>query len=1099
MMQKLSIETLNEERLKKSVNQNIYEQGQKIFHAGRVQVVEVKDDIAQCIVQDRHPYRVSLKVAKNYLYLKCDCRYAFQGSVCEHDIAACLAIREVIQQRLPPTWRNQINKIVDSAETVQRKKTNSRYLLFFSLQEGYTYGYPSWKIIPFQLPNSVLAKFQDGFPKELDEAEIFNWFQTRPQISANLRTPYQLLKPEGCLNLPPESVLLANIILERARGAQYYINNNPLDEYLTLIADSPTPLYLGAPGDPPIVRLTVISQPGDLSIRMNRHRLGFQIQAQISIPERSCVLNIDRDTKFTILPGTQNWIRFNEALLKIQDNYQLELIQSFIETPEVIIPEKDETLFRNRYFLPLAEKFILDGDLIDHSYVETDPLNRIYLSEGESSIQAELRFKYGEYEVSYDAHYPEETIQQQPDTWTLRHIRRQPDKEQAAMGDLSSSEYGLKRTPNSPKPGLLSLRARIHPVDFLLNSVPRLIANNYEVFGEEQLTTARINRNQPTIAFQVSSGIDWFDVKTIVNYGDLEVSLKDLRRALRKKEHFIKLSDGSLGAIPNEWVEHYHHLFSLGNETEGGIRLSRHHISLLEQALEHSENVEIDSVYSVYRQRLHDFSGIKQHELPDNFTGELRPYQKAGFDWLHFLHQFDFGGCLADDMGLGKTVQVLVFLQSLKGHQAKMILQDPGQPPHPEIQECKGTNLIVVPKSLVVNWQREAARFTPNLQVLEYFNSNRSKDLSIFDDYDLVITTYGVMLRDITALRKYPFHYTILDESQVIKNPLSQTARAARLLKGCHRLVITGTPVENSSLELWSQFDFLNPGLLGNLEYFKTEFIMPIEKKGDTKTAQSLRRLVYPFILRRTKDQVAPELPPRTERILYCDMEPAQRKLYNRTRDYYRGMILGMLDNGNINTARFRILEGLLRLRQVCNHPRLIDDKFRGESAKFSLLLETIDTLRAENHKALIFSQFVQMLRILRQPMDDNHIPYLYLDGHTRNRMELVDTYQADPAIPFFLISLKAGGQGLNLTAADYVIHIDPWWNPAVEIQASDRTHRIGQEKPVFIYKLITRDSVEEKILLLQDRKRQLVDQLITTERSFFKSLTQEDVKLLFS
>jgi non-specific serine/threonine protein kinase len=283
------------------------------------------------------------------------------------------------------------------------------------------------------------------------------------------------------------------------------------------------------------------------------------------------------------------------------------------------------------------------------------------------------------------------------------------------------------------------------------------------------------------------------------------------------------------------------------------------------------------------------------------------------------------------------------------------------------------------------------------------------------------------------------------------------------------------------------------------LEYFKTEFILPIEKKGDAETAQTLRRLVYPFILRRTKDQVAPELPPRTERILYCDMEPAQRKLYNRTRDYYRGMILGMLDNGNFNNARFRILEGLLRLRQISNHPRLVDDKFRGESAKFSLLLDTIDTLRAENHKALIFSQFVQMLRILRQPMDENHIPYLYLDGHTRNRMELVDAYQADPAIPFFLISLKAGGQGLNLTAADYVIHIDPWWNPAVEIQASDRTHRIGQEKPVFIYKLITRDSVEEKILQLQERKRLLVDQLITTEVSFFKSLTPEDVKLLFT
>jgi uncharacterized protein (UPF0179 family) len=416
-MQKLSIETLKEERLKKSVDQNIYEQGQKLFHAGHVQVIEVKDDLAQCIVQDRHPYRVSIKVAKNYLYLKCDCRYAFQGSVCEHDIAACLAIREVLQQRMPPTWRNQINKIVDSAETTQRKKTISQYLLFFSLQEGYTYGYSSWKIIPFQLPSSVLVKHTDNFPTEPDEVELFNWFRARPQLSVHLRTPYQLLKPEGCLNLPPESVLLANIILERARSSQYYSNNNPLDEYLTLIADSPTPLYLGAPGDPLIERLAVISQQSDLTILMNRHRLGFQIQAQISIPARSYVSRIDRDTRFTILHGTQNWIRINEILLKIQDSSQLELIQSFIETPEVIIPEKDENLFRSRYFLPLAEKFILDGDLIDHSYVETDPLYRVYLTEGESTIQAELRFAYGDNEVSYDANYPEETIQKLTDTW----------------------------------------------------------------------------------------------------------------------------------------------------------------------------------------------------------------------------------------------------------------------------------------------------------------------------------------------------------------------------------------------------------------------------------------------------------------------------------------------------------------------------------------------------------------------------------------------------------------------------------------------------------------------------------------------------------
>jgi non-specific serine/threonine protein kinase len=355
------------------------------------------------------------------------------------------------------------------------------------------------------------------------------------------------------------------------------------------------------------------------------------------------------------------------------------------------------------------------------------------------------------------------------------------------------------------------------------------------------------------------------------------------------------------------------------------------------------------------------------------------------------------------------------------------------------------------------------------------------------------------MRQDIEVLREYKFHYVVLDESQAIKNPLTKTSKAARLLNSDHRLVLTGTPVENSTFELWSQFAFLNPGLLGNLEYFKKEFGNPIEKQGDEYASQFLRKMVYPFILRRTKGQVAPELPPRTERIVYSDMEPAQRKFYNKTRDYYRGMLLGVIETEGMQHARMKVLEGLLRLRQICNHPKLVNEDFRGSSSKFNLLLDTLETLQGEGHKALVFSQFVSMLKIVREEMDAAKIPYVYLDGRTRKRQERVDQFQSDPDIPFFLISLKAGGVGLNLTAADYVIHIDPWWNPAVEMQATDRTHRIGQDKPVFVYKLIARNSVEEKILQLQEKKKNLVDQLITTERSFFKSISAEDVEVLFS
>ena len=450
--------------------------------------------------------------------------------------------------------------------------------------------------------------------------------------------------------------------------------------------------------------------------------------------------------------------------------------------------------------------------------------------------------------------------------------------------------------------------------------------------------------------------------------------------------------------------------------------------------------------------------------------------------WVYDLEVEQHHNFVANNMLCHNTIITLAFLESL----------------YAETPEARAT-LVVMPRSLLFNWQREAAKFTPELNVYVQADQGRASDPSEFDSYDLVLTTYGTMLRDIELLRKYQFNYVILDESQAIKNPLAETSKAARLLRGDHRLVLTGTPVENSTLELWSQFAFLNPGLLGNIEYFRQEFANPIERQQNGETAQFLRKMVYPFILRRTKDQVAADLPPRSEEVLTCEMEPPQRKLYNKQRDYYRALLLGLIENDGMNDARMKILEGLLRLRQICNHPRLVDPKFKGTSGKFELLLETLETLQAEGHRALVFSQFVQMLTIVREALDARGIPYCYLDGQTRDRERVVDRFQNDDTVSFFLISLKAGGVGLNLTAADYVIHIDPWWNPAVEMQATDRTHRIGQDKPVFVYKLIAQDSVEEKILQLQEHKRALVEQVIGAEGGVFKSLTREDIEVLFS
>jgi non-specific serine/threonine protein kinase len=431
-------------------------------------------------------------------------------------------------------------------------------------------------------------------------------------------------------------------------------------------------------------------------------------------------------------------------------------------------------------------------------------------------------------------------------------------------------------------------------------------------------------------------------------------------------------------------------------------------------------------------------------------------------------------------MGLGKTVQTL-----------SLILD--------QIKKGYYPNLIVTPTSVLFNWQREIEKFTPTISYLLHYGSSRSRDIRILRKTPLIITTYGHLRRDISFLKNCEFNYVILDESQNIKNPHSETAQAARMMVSKYRLTLTGTPIENNTMELWSQFSFLNPGLLGGQVFFKDHFMKPIEKEQNVQAAATLKKLIFPFILRRTKEEVVQELPPKVEHIFYSPMHEEQSAIYTRIRDAYRNQIISEIESKGLNKSRMRVLEGLTKLRQVACHPYLVDRSYQAESGKFEALKLMLEEIISEDHKVLVFSQFVKMLSIIRNFLDDEMIEYTYLDGTTKDRESEVGKFQNDENISIFLISLKAGGVGLNLTAADYVIHFDPWWNPAVEMQASDRAHRIGQHKKVFAYKLIAKDSVEEKILQLQQQKKILVDQIITTESNIFKKLSKEDIVDLFS
>ncbi|MFN9040340.1 MAG: DEAD/DEAH box helicase, partial [Planctomyces sp.] len=568
---------------------------------------------------------------------------------------------------------------------------------------------------------------------------------------------------------------------------------------------------------------------------------------------------------------------------------------------------------------------------------------------------------------------------------------------------------------------------------------------------------------------------------TEVDFEGRSVSFPELLRALERGDSTVRLDDGSLGILPEEWLEQIGMISGLGTTTEDGLRFSTSQAALLDALLASQESVEIDAGFERMRERFRNFSGLEQVEVPATFVGQLRGYQREGLSWLKFLGDFNFGGCLADDMGLGKTVQFLAMLLRR--------LEDVKSPP---------PSLVVVPRSLMFNWSSECGRFAPGLRVMEYTGLERANSRADFSRHHLILTTYGTVRRDIAVLKDIDFDYVVLDEAQTIKNPSSQIARASRLLKANFRLALSGTPIENNAGDLWSIFEFLNPGMLGRSTAFRTHIADPDSRESREMVAKGLR----PFILRRTKKQVAAELPDRLEETIVCDMEPEQRRLYDELRLHYRDSLLGLVQEQGIAKTRMHVLEALLRLRQAACHPALLKRGDESEPyAKLDVLVPHLQELISEGHKALVFSQFTSMLSILREHLDRQGIVYEYLDGKTRDRKARVEHFQDDPACPVFLISLKAGGLGLNLTAADYVFLLDPWWNPAVEAQAIDRAHRVGQTRTVFAYRLICRDTVEEKIAELQKQKRELADAILAGDDSsnVLKDLSVEDLELLFS
>jgi superfamily II DNA or RNA helicase len=622
-----------------------------------------------------------------------------------------------------------------------------------------------------------------------------------------------------------------------------------------------------------------------------------------------------------------------------------------------------------------------------------------------------------------------------------------------------------------------------HAIKFWSEGIGSL-PEDWDLFVPDDLVDTQV-RGKPIAAHaRVSSGMDWLSLKLTFESDGVSVSRDELARCLAEGKKYVRLDDGSFAAFDpvnvKAMLEREVELMMAAGKN-GRFPLSQ--AGRLQELLGHASEALIPATTKDLFKKLQSIDEIEATKKPRGLKGTLRPYQEQGLSWLKFIHDIGSGGVLADDMGLGKTLQTIALLLAVK-------------------QEEKSVKaLIVAPTSVVTNWVREIEKFGPTLSVALWHGQQRKEQQDELETADVIITSYALLRRDEEMLKELDLSYAILDEAQHIKNPMSATAAAAKRLRAKRRLALTGTPIENRLSEIWSIFDFVSPGLLGPLNKFEERFARPISD-GDHKTAARLRATIHPFILRRTKSEVAKDLPEKIEMDQICDLAGEQKSLYTQVVREVRAQIMGDVERLGVSGAHIQILAGLTRLRQAACDPRLLGlpRPFSDEdSGKLIALRELVEECEAGGHKVLVFSQFVTMLQLIKNALDKDGVNYEYLDGSTKDRAERVEHFQNDPGCTVFLISLKAGGTGLNLTAADTVIHFDPWWNPAVEDQATDRAHRIGQTKVVTAYRLVAAGTIEEKILQLKAKKRELVSSVLTEDAGGAKKLTKSDLDELFA
>lgn len=779
------------------------------------------------------------------------------------------------------------------------------------------------------------------------------------------------------------------------------------------------------------------------------------------------------------------WVCRKHSFYPVQTGLQPRLIQELVSAPPVI-PHADISEFLDRVWTQIPasdlhgqEEFL---ERMQPIFVPASYNPKLFLNEEGSLLTLEIQNIYETEHGDISLPGPNQDLQTGSYQFEGKSflIRRDQEEEEVLLTTLMDMNF-------QPRNNSIWFLEPEEAITFLLDAYPKLV-EAYRVFGEKDLTRYKVRLTPPNVVATVETQEEdkWFNLEINVEYDDISVPIDKIWKAWTQGKRYVQLKDGSYTSLPESWLEKLgHKLLALGLDPEKPPkkRFENFEAPVLDKILEDIPETTSDGFWNTLREKINDFTEIEQVETPKGLTATLRPYQLQGVSYMNFLREYHFGGILADEMGLGKTIQTLCFLQYMKekGH--------------------KGPNLIIVPTSVLPNWEREAQKFVPDMKRLVIYGARRENLFKKIESSELIITTYALLRRDLDELLKFEFNAVILDEAQNIKNPNTITARSVRKMQARFRLCLSGTPIENTLLELWSLFEFLMPGFLGSQAAFQKGFVKPI-KDGDDDSLGYLKSRVKPFILRRTKNEVAKDLPPKVENIYYSALLDDQMELYAALAKKLKEQVLQDVDEKGIGQSQISILDALLKLRQICCHPRLLKLDMPGfnanlSSGKFEAFKDLVTSIIDDGHKVLVFSQFVQMLHIIRNWLHMVEIPFCYLDGTSKDRFEQVDKFNNTPEIPIFLISLKAGGTGLNLTSADYVIHYDPWWNPAVEDQATDRTHRIGQTRQVFSYKMICENTVEEKILKLQESKKGIADSIIPGQ-SAWKSLTRSDLEMLF-